>query len=96
VQEVFNLLPNLDLQSFVQSMAAKTSDELLVVYLASLIRAVIALHNLINNKVCVCVCVCVCVFAPLLGLFGTCACLLVNPDRAATAGEEAGRERDKE
>ena len=29
----------------------KTNDQLLVVYLASLIRSVLALHNLIGNKV---------------------------------------------
>ena len=51
LQEIFNLLPNLDLSEFVQSIAVKTSDEMLVIYLASLIRAIIALHNLISNKV---------------------------------------------
>jgi len=29
----------------------KTNDQMLVIYLSSLIRSVIALHNLINNKV---------------------------------------------
>jgi len=29
----------------------KTNDMMLVIYLSSLIRSVIALHNLINNKV---------------------------------------------
>lgn len=28
----------------------KTNDQMLVVYLASLVRSIIALHNLINNK----------------------------------------------
>lgn len=51
LQDVFNLLPNLDREDFVHSVTVKTSDQLLVVYLASLIRATIALHNLINNKV---------------------------------------------
>jgi 26S proteasome regulatory subunit N8 len=32
--------------------AVKTNDMMLVIYLSSLIRSVIALHNLINNKVC--------------------------------------------
>ena len=31
--------------------AVKTNDMMLVIYLSSLIRSVIALHNLINNKV---------------------------------------------
>ena len=51
LQEIFNLLPNLDLQEFVQSISTKTSDDMLVIYLASLIRATIALHSLISNKV---------------------------------------------
>lgn len=32
-------------------VAVKTNDMMLVIYLSSLIRSVIALHNLINNKV---------------------------------------------
>lgn len=51
LQDVFNLLPNLNLEEFVKSLSVKTNDQMLVVYVASLIRAVIALHNLINNKV---------------------------------------------
>jgi 26S proteasome regulatory subunit N8 len=48
---MFNLLPNLNVPSTVASFSIKTNDELLVIYLSSLIRAVIALHNLIENKV---------------------------------------------
>ena len=33
------------------AFAVKTNDMMLVIYLSSLIRSVIALHNLINNKV---------------------------------------------
>ena len=51
LQDIFNLLPNVNLQEFVKAIYVKTSDQMLVVYLASLIRSVIALHNLINNKV---------------------------------------------
>lgn len=36
---------------FVKSTFVKTNDQALVVYLASMIRSVIALHNLINNKI---------------------------------------------
>ena len=51
LQDAFNLLPNIgpDLQ---QSFAAKSNDLQLVIYVGSLIRAVLALHNLISNKVC--------------------------------------------
>lgn len=51
LQDIFNLLPNLQTQEMVKSFSVKTNDQLLVIYLSSLIRAVIALHNLINNKI---------------------------------------------
>ncbi|CAG0888220.1 unnamed protein product [Darwinula stevensoni] len=50
LQDIFNLLPNVTHPDFIKAMHVKTNDQLLVVYLASLIRSVIALHNLINNK----------------------------------------------
>ena len=34
-----------------QSFAAKTNDHMVALYLASLVRSIIALHNLINNKI---------------------------------------------
>lgn len=51
LQDVFNLLPDVNLQEFIKSFYLKTNDQMLVVYLASLIRSVVALHNLINNKI---------------------------------------------
>ncbi|KAJ3385421.1 26S proteasome non-ATPase regulatory subunit 7 A [Chytriomyces hyalinus] len=48
---MFNLLPNLEKKDTVAGFAVNTNDELLVVYLSSLVRAVIALHNLIQNKI---------------------------------------------
>lgn len=36
---------------FILGCAVKTNDMMLVIYLSSLIRSVVALHNLINNKV---------------------------------------------
>ncbi|XP_050395624.1 26S proteasome non-ATPase regulatory subunit 7 [Patella vulgata] len=51
LQDVFNLLPDVNLQDFVKAMYVKTNDQMLVVYVASLIRSIIALHNLINNKI---------------------------------------------
>ena len=50
LQDAFNLLPNLNMEDYVKAFAVKTNDMMLVVYLSSLIRSVIALHNLINNK----------------------------------------------
>jgi 26S proteasome regulatory subunit N8 len=37
-------------QTFTTSLYVKTNDQMLVVYLAALVRSVLALHNLINNK----------------------------------------------
>lgn len=51
VQDIFNLIPNLNVEALVRSFAIKTNDMMLAIYLASLIRSVIALHNLINNKI---------------------------------------------
>ncbi len=50
LQDVFNLLPNLNLEAHVKAFAVKTNDMMLVMYLASLIRSVVALHALIANK----------------------------------------------
>lgn len=51
LQDVFNLLPEINLPEFVKSTYVKTNDQGLVIYLASMIRSVIALHNLISNKI---------------------------------------------
>ncbi|PNF33498.1 26S proteasome non-ATPase regulatory subunit 7 [Cryptotermes secundus] len=50
LQDIFNLLPDISHGNFVNSLYIKTNDQMLVVYLAALIRSIIALHNLINNK----------------------------------------------
>ena len=50
LQDVFNLLPNLHVESLVKAFAVKTNDMMLAVYLASIIRAIVAMHNLLNNK----------------------------------------------
>jgi 26S proteasome regulatory subunit N8 len=51
LQDIFNLLPNLNVEEMIRSFAIKTNDMMMVIYLSSLIRSIIALHNLINNKV---------------------------------------------
>jgi len=51
LQDIFNLMPNLTVESMVKSFSVKTNDMMLVIYLSSMIRSVIALHNLINNKI---------------------------------------------
>ena len=50
LQDALNLLPNLTDAELTKSFASTTNDELLVVYLSSLMRAVIALHGLVDNK----------------------------------------------
>lgn len=50
LQDIFNLLPNLNVDEFIKSITVMTNDQMVVVYLASVVRTVIALHNLIGNK----------------------------------------------
>lgn len=66
LQDVFNLLPNLatptqlssetsddtkDTNALSTAFTVKTNDQLMMVYLTSLVRAIIAFHNLIENKI---------------------------------------------
>ncbi|KAI5819023.1 26S proteasome regulatory subunit rpn-8 [Pyronema omphalodes] len=60
LQDVFNLLPNLSTPSadggeesneLSRALAIKTNDQLMNIYLSSLIRAIIAFHDLIDNKI---------------------------------------------
>lgn len=50
LQDALNLLPDLADPALTTSFASSTNDALLVVYLSSLLRAVIALHALVDNK----------------------------------------------
>ncbi|XP_035893902.1 26S proteasome non-ATPase regulatory subunit 7 [Anopheles stephensi] len=50
LQDILNLLPDIAQENFTDTLYVKTNDQMLVVYLASLVRSIIALHNLINNK----------------------------------------------
>ena len=50
LQDALNLLPDLSDSLITQSFASSTNDQMLVVYLSSLLRAVIALHALVDNK----------------------------------------------
>lgn len=50
LQDALNLLPDLGAEGVKRSFASSTNDQLLVVYLSSLLRAVIALHALVDNK----------------------------------------------
>jgi len=50
LQDIFNLIPDLKTEEMVKAFSIKTNDNMLVIYLSSLIRSILALHNLINNK----------------------------------------------
>jgi 26S proteasome regulatory subunit N8 len=67
LQDVFNLLPNLSTPAatprlsgseqqsenseLARAMSIKTNDQLMAIYLSSLIRAITAFHDLIENKI---------------------------------------------
>ncbi len=50
LQDIFNLLPNLNYEDIIKSFSVKTNDFMHMTYVCSLIRSVIGLHNVINNK----------------------------------------------
>ena len=50
LQDALNLLPDLDNPLATSSFTSNTNDQLLIIYLSSLVRAVIALHALVDNK----------------------------------------------
>lgn len=51
IQTILNLLPNLNVDELIKAIFVKTNDMHMVIYLSSLVRSVIALHDLINNKI---------------------------------------------
>lgn len=51
LQTILSLLPNLNRQDLVAAMIRKTNDMHMAIYLAAVIRSVIALHDLVNNKI---------------------------------------------
>lgn len=50
LQEIFNCLPNMNTEDMTRSLSIKNNDNTFILYLCSIIRAIISLHNLINNK----------------------------------------------
>jgi len=50
LQDALNLLPDLSDPALTTGFASSSNDALLVVYLSGLLRAVIALHALVDNK----------------------------------------------
>ncbi|THD23817.1 26S proteasome non-ATPase regulatory subunit [Fasciola hepatica] len=50
LQDIFNLLPDLRLHDMVRALHVNTNDQMLVVYVAAIMRTILALHDLISNK----------------------------------------------
>lgn len=50
-QDIFNLLPNLQIDEMIKSFSVKTNDYMYILYVSSLVKSVISLHSLINNKI---------------------------------------------
>lgn len=51
MQTIFNLLPNLNIDVLVSAMLTQSNDVYLAVYVASMVRSVLALHGLLTNKI---------------------------------------------
>uniref|UniRef100_A0A915DZK2 MPN domain-containing protein n=1 Tax=Ditylenchus dipsaci TaxID=166011 RepID=A0A915DZK2_9BILA len=50
IQELLNLLPDVTTPELVESHNIQTNNQLMCVYLGSIVRAIISHHNLIDNK----------------------------------------------
>jgi len=50
MQNMFNLLPNLNVDELVHAMLVHSNDTYLALYVATLVRSVISLHDLLLNK----------------------------------------------
>jgi len=50
IQDIFNHLPDLSAASLLTSMTLLINDQTMIIYIASLLRSIMALHDLINNK----------------------------------------------
>src|SRR5687768_10835883 len=50
IQDILNLCPDLQSKEMTDSLAITNNDNMLVIYLSSLTRSILALDDLINNK----------------------------------------------
>ena len=51
IQSMFNLLPNLNMDALARAFVEKSNDMHLVIYISSIVRSVVALHDLVQNKI---------------------------------------------
>ena len=45
------MLPNLKIDQMIKSFSVKSNDYMYLIYVCSLIKSVISLHSLVNNKI---------------------------------------------
>lgn len=45
------MLPNLKVEEMVRGLSVKSNDYMYVIYVSSLIRTILSLHDLLNNKI---------------------------------------------
>ena len=50
IQEIFNFLPNFETDNVVKALSMQTNNNYLVLYLSWLVKTIVALHKLVNNK----------------------------------------------
>ncbi|KAJ1845219.1 proteasome regulatory particle subunit, partial [Coemansia sp. RSA 486] len=51
LQDIFNLLPNLTIPEDAAAFTVQTNDQYALIYVSAMARSIIALHDLINNKI---------------------------------------------
>jgi len=51
IQEIFNYLPNFETEDIIKSLSIQTNNDYLLLYLSWMIRSIISLHKLLNNKI---------------------------------------------
>jgi len=51
LQDMFNLMPDLQVKEIQAAFTTNTNDNMMTIYISSLIRSICALHDLINNKI---------------------------------------------
>jgi len=51
IQELFNYLPNFEVENTIKAISNQTNDNYLILYLSWMIKTTVGLHKLINNKI---------------------------------------------
>jgi 26S proteasome regulatory subunit N8 len=51
IQEIFNFLPNFETEEIIKSLSVQTNNDYLILYMSWMIRSIISLHKLLNNKI---------------------------------------------